>query len=188
MRRLCTAVQVCTLWLLLLAATPVGAELRIGDLDIFLNDHDVTVRVVLLGAIPAAFYEGVHSGIAAHARFTVELWRYSRVLPDRRVMAKSVERSISYNVVTKEYRVTSLKGETRPPYITRELRDAQRVISEVHGLKLLPSSTLDPADVFYVIVRANASLNGENTFLTRLAGTSEQTSRQSDYYTLARIQ
>jgi hypothetical protein len=143
---------------------------------------------VLLGAIPAAFYEGIHSGIAAHAHFTVELWRYSRVWPDRLVMAKSVERNITYNVVTKEYRVTSLKGETRPPYVTRELRDAQRVISEVHGMKLLASSTLDPADVFYIRVRANASLNGENTFLTRLAGTSEQTSRQSDYYTLARIQ
>ena len=37
-------------------------------------------------------------------------------------------------------------------------------------------------------VYADASLNGENTFLTRMAGTAEQTDRQSDYYTLARIQ
>jgi hypothetical protein len=84
--------------------------------------------------------------------------------------------------------VTSLKGENRPPYVTRELRDAQRVLSEVHAMKLLPSSTLDPAEVFYVRVRADASLNGENTFLTRMAGTAEQTSRQSEHYTLSRIQ
>jgi hypothetical protein len=188
MRRLGVLPQVLTLWLVLAAANPVAAELRVGDLDVFLNDHDVTVRVVLLGVIPPAFHEGLHSGIAAHARFTVELWRYSRLWPDRLVMAKNVERSITYNVVTKEYRVTSLKGETRPPYVTRELRDAQRVLSEIGYLKLLPASTLDPDGVFYLRVQADASLNGENTFLARMAGTAEQTIRQSDYYTLSRIQ
>ena len=188
MRRLGAGPHVWALWLLLATANPVAAELRIGDLDIFLNDHDVTVRVVLLGAIPPSFHEGLHSGIAAHARLTVELWRYSWLWPDRLVMAKSVERNLTYNVVTKEYRVTSLKGETRPPYVTRELRDAQRVLSEVPGMKLLPSSTLDPTEVFYVRVQADASLNGENTFLARMAGTAEQTFRQSDYYTLSRIQ
>ena len=188
MRRLVAGSQVCALCLVLVTALPVVAELRIGDLDIFLNDHDVTVRVVLVGAIPVAFSEGLHSGIAAHARFTVELWRYSRLWPDRLVMSKSVERNLTYNVVTKEYRVSSVKGETRPAYVTRELRDAQRVLSELGHLKLMPASSLDPDDVFYVRVRADASLNGENTFLTRMAGTAEQTLRQSDYYTLARIQ
>jgi hypothetical protein len=188
MRRLGGLPQVLTFWLVLAAATPVGAELRVGDLDVYLNDHDITVRVVLLGAIPPAFHEGLHSGIAAHARLTVELWRYSRLWPDRLVMTKSVERNLTYNVVTKEYRVTSLKGESRPAYVTRELRDAQRVLSEMPAMKLLPTSTLDPAAVFYVRVQADASLNGENTFLARMAGTAEQTLRQSDYYTLSRIQ
>jgi len=187
MRRLGTALSLYGLWLLLATALPVAADLRVGDLDVFLNDHDVTVRVVLVGAIPAAFSESVHSGIAAHTRFTVELWRYSR-WRDRLVMARNIERNLTYNVVTKEYRVTSLKGETRPAYVTRELRDAQRVLSELGHVKLMPASTLDPDDVFYIRVHADASLNGENTFLTRMAGTAEQASRQSDYYTLARIQ
>ena len=188
MRRFGAALSAYGLWLLLATVLPVAADLRVGDLDVFLNDHDVTVRVVLVGAIPAAFSESVHSGIAAHARFTVELWRYTRLWRDRLVMAKSIERNLTYNVVTKEYRVTSLKGEARPAYVTRELRDAQRVLSELGHVKLLASSTLDPADVFYIRVHADASLNGENTFLTRMAGTAEQASRQSDYYTLARIQ
>jgi hypothetical protein len=188
MHRFAVPTRLAALCLFLVAATPVAAELRIGDLDIFLNDHDVTVRVVLLGAVPPAFHEGIHSGIAAHTRVTVELWRYTRFLPDRLVMSRSVERSLTYNVVTKEYRVASAKGEARAPYVTRELRDAQRVLSDIGHLKLLPSSTLDPNDVFYVRVYADAALNGENTFLTRMAGTAEQTNRQSDYYTLARIQ
>jgi len=33
-------------------AAPARADLRIGNLDVFLNDFDVTVHVVLFGAVP----------------------------------------------------------------------------------------------------------------------------------------
>jgi hypothetical protein len=39
-----------------------------------------------------------------------------------------------------------------------------------------------------VRVSAESALSGENTFLTRMAGTAEQTFRQSDYRTLQRVQ
>src|SRR2546427_8634745 len=45
--------------LLLAGAAPARADLRISDLDIYLNDHEVTVRVVLLDAIPPTFHEGL---------------------------------------------------------------------------------------------------------------------------------
>ena len=79
-------------------------------------------------------------------------------------------------------------GETRPPYVTRDLRDAQRVLSEVRSLKLTPASTLDPTEVFYIRVLAETALRGENTLLTRMAGTAEQATRQSDFRTIMRVQ
>ena len=94
-----------------------GAELRINELAVFLNDHEVTVHVVLFGAVPDAFQEGIQSGIPAHVRFTVELWQYNRHWRDQRLTVQLVERSLVYNVVTKEFRVTSLKGEVRPVHI-----------------------------------------------------------------------
>ena len=57
---------------------PASAELRISDLDVFLNDHEVTVNVALLGVIPEALNEGIQSGIPAHVRFVIELWQYQR--------------------------------------------------------------------------------------------------------------
>src|SRR5205823_14574276 len=100
----------------------------------------------------------------------------------------TIERQLAYNAVTKEYKVIALKGETHPAYGTRDLRDAQRVFSEVRALKLGPSTALNPAEIFYVRVQAEAALNGENTFVTRMAGTAEQTERQSDYRTVQRMQ
>src|SRR5437667_1817661 len=119
--------------LALAVAAPARAELRISDLAVFLNDHEVTVHVVLLGAVPEAFQEGIQSGIPAHVRVTVELWQYNRYWRDQLLMAKVVERTLVYNVVTKELKVTSLKGEARPVHITRDFRDAHRELSELRG-------------------------------------------------------
>jgi hypothetical protein len=73
-------------------------------------------------------------------------------------------------------------------HVTRDVRDAQRVLSELRGLKMTPASALDPNAVIYVRVNAEAALKGENTVFTRMAGTAEQTSRQSDYRTIQRVQ
>ena len=174
--------------LLLAGAAPAGADLRISDLEIYLNDHEITVRVVLLDAIPPTFHEGLESGIPTHVRFTIELWQYNRLWRDRLVHSVLIERQLAYNTVTKEYKITALKGETQPPYGTRDLRDAQRVFSEVRALKLGPAAALSPTEVFYIRVMAEAALNGENTFVTRMAGTAEQTERQSEYRTIQRMQ
>lgn len=174
--------------LLMTGAAPAGADLRISDLDIYLNDHEVTVRVVLLDAIPPGFHEGLQSGIPTHVRFTIELWQYNRLWRDQLVRSVLIERQLAYNTVTKEYKVITTKGETYPPYATRDLRDAQRVFSEVRALKLGPASALNPTEVFYIRVFAEAALNGENTFVTRMAGTAEQTERQSEYRTIQRMQ
>lgn len=169
-------------------AAPARAELRLSDLAVYLNDHEVTVHVVALGAVPPVFLESIQSGIPAHVRFTIELWQFNRGWRDRLLTTRVVERNLTYNVVTKEWRVTFLKGETRTVYTTRDLRDAQRVLSEVRGTKMTPADELDPGAVIYIRVRAEAALNGENTFLTRLAGTAEQSIMQSDYRTLQRVQ
>ena len=169
-------------------AAPASADLRISDLDVFLNDHELTVNVALLDAIGPGFQEGLQSGIPTHVRFTVELWHYQRYWRDTLLLTKVVERALAFNVVTKEYKVTTVRGEARAPHLTRDLRDAQRVLSEVRGLKLAPAGTVDPAEVIYVRVHAETALNGENSFVTRMAGTAEQTVRQSDYRTLLRVQ
>jgi hypothetical protein len=174
--------------LALVVGEPAGAELRLSDLTVYLNDHEVTVHVVALGALPPTFYESIESGIPAHMRFTIELWQYNRLLPDRLLTRHVVERHVTYNVVAKEFRVSFMRGEAKPVYATRELRDAQRIASEVRAVKLTPAAALPADAVIYVRVRAVTALNGENSFVARMAGTAEQTEMQSEYRTISRVQ
>ena len=44
--------------LALALAAPAHADPRISELEVFLNDHAVTVQVVLLGALPDRVREG----------------------------------------------------------------------------------------------------------------------------------
>ena len=161
---------------LLLAAAPARSELRFSDRpEVFLNDYDLTMHVVLLGAIPPSFHESLKSGIPTHIRFYVELWQYSRFWFNQRLQARTIERQLTYNVVTKEYKVVSTAGEEREPYVTKDLREAQRVASQILGFKLGPASALDPAGLFYVRVRADVSVGGVNSLLARLTGDAEET-------------
>jgi hypothetical protein len=184
--------RVTTLAALLLAGTlalastlPVQAELRVSELDVFLNDHEVTVHAVLLGAIPPEFLEGLHSGIPTRLRIVIELFRYNRFRPDRRVNRAILERALTYNVVTKEYKVSLGPSEIRSPLTTRALRDAERIFSDVRGVKLTPATSLDLAEIYYVRVNAETSLSGDSSWMERMSGMAERTSRQSDYRTLA---
>jgi hypothetical protein len=176
------------LFILAGAAASARAAIRISDLDLSLNHRAVTVHIMALGAVPPAFREGLESGLPAHVRYTVELWQYNRLWRDTLVLTRVVERQLTYNVVSKEYKVVSVTGETRAPYATREIHDAQRLLSEIRDLNLTPPTALDPAEMFYVRVVAAAALNGENTLIGRLAGTAEETSSRSQHRTLPRAQ
>ncbi|MBI3624829.1 MAG: DUF4390 domain-containing protein [Candidatus Rokubacteria bacterium] len=162
---------------LLLAAAPARSELRFSNRpEVFLNDFDLTLQAVLLGAIPPSFHESLKSGIPTHIRFYIELWKYNgRFWPNERLHARTVERQLTYNVVTKEYKVVSTAGEQQEPYVTKDLREAQRVASEIRGLKLGPASALDPSGLYFVQVKADVSLSGVNSFLARLTGDADQT-------------
>lgn len=152
-----------------------AAEIRISNLSVFLNDLDVTVQVVLLGAVPPSLHESLHSGVATHVRFNVELWQYSRFWVERRIQTRAVERQLTYNVLTKEYKVASLAGEQREPYLTKHLREAQRVLSDLRVARLAPSSALDAQELYYVRVRADVSLGGVNSWVARIAGDAAET-------------
>ncbi len=168
--------------------TPAGAEVRISSLSVYLNDFDVTVNMVLFGAIPESLHESLHTGIAVHVRYAVELWQ-SRFWGDRRLQIRTVERQLTYNVLTKEYKVLSLQGEQREPYLTKDLREAQRVISELRVGQVTPAATLDPKALYYVRVRSDVSLGGVNSWFARLTGDAEETPWvQSNLLTVTRSQ
>lgn len=154
-------------------AAAADSELRISNLSVFLNDYDVTVQGVLLGAVPSSLTESLQSGVPVHVRFVVELWQQR--FRDKLLQTRIVERQLTYNPATKEYKVVSLSGEDREPFMSKQLRDAQRVFSELRAGKIAPDAALDPRELYFVRVRADVSLNGVNSWVARFNGEAAET-------------
>jgi hypothetical protein len=92
-------------------------------------------------------------------------------------------------VLTKEYKVISLAGEQREPHGTKDLREAQRVVSEARVHNLAPATALSRWEVYYVRVRSDVSQGGVNSWIARLAGDAEETPWiQSNLLTVHRSQ
>jgi hypothetical protein len=92
-------------------------------------------------------------------------------------------------VLTKEYKVVSLSGEQREPYVTKDVREAQRVVSEARVHNLAPATSLSRFELYYVRVRSDVSQNGVNSWIARFAGDAEETPWvQSSLLTLNRSQ
>jgi hypothetical protein len=156
---------------LLLAAGPAGgagAPFRISNLVVTNSDSVLLVNLVLLGAMPDGIVEGLGTGIPAAVRFQLELWQYSSWWVDRRVVAKLVERQVVYDVLTKEFRVSVVQGEEREPYVTRDVWEAERVLSEIRAFKLTPMSHLNLDDLYYVRVRAEVRSGAPDSSVSRI--------------------
>ena len=136
--------QAVVVALVLLVAEHVWAgPLRISNLVVTNSERTLLVHLVLLGSLPEVIVEGLGTGIPATVRFQVELWQSVSWWVDRRIAAKILERQVVYDVLTKEYRVTAVQGEERDPYVTRDIWEAERVLSDVRGAPALPD--LEPA-------------------------------------------
>jgi hypothetical protein len=169
-RRWPAGILAVALGLLLAAGTAggAGAPFRISNLVVTNSDSILSVNLVLLGAMPDGIVEGLGTGIPAAVRFQLELWQYSSWWVDRRVVAKLVERQVVYDVLTKEFRVSAVQGEEREPYVTRDVWEAERVLSEIRAFKLTPLSHLNLDDLYYVRVRAEVRSGAPDSSVSRI--------------------
>jgi hypothetical protein len=155
--------------LVLLASAPGwAAPLRVSNLVVTDSDQALLVNLVLLGSLPEGVVEGLGTGIPATVRFQVELWQYNSWWFDRRVAVKILERQVVYDVLTKEYRVTAVQGEERDPYVTRDIWEAERVLSEVRGMRLVPITSLRRQDLYFVRARADIRSGAPDASISKI--------------------
>jgi hypothetical protein len=177
----------------LILLAPVGLRAvgppRLSNLVVVNTDGTLLVSVVLLGSLPDGIVEGLGTGIPAAVRFQVELWQYNSWWVDRRVVAKLVERQVVYDVLTKEYRVSGVQGEEREPYVTRNVWEAERVLSELRTLRLAAMPNLKPEELYYVRVRAeirSGAPDASSKILPFVSSRAETSWEQSPLLTLQR--
>lgn len=84
--------------------------------------------------------EGVHNAIPVTFRFYLDLRRVRSYWFNERVVKQVVNHTLSYDPIKQEYQVAF--SEKQQPETTRSLAEAEKMMAELHEIRLAPLNKL----------------------------------------------
>lgn len=97
--------------------------------------------------------EILQSGIPLHFTFYIELNKITEKLPDEQITALTLQHTMTFDTLKESYKVT-IEEEKNKNYSFRYLLEAQRMINEINGAKVIELSQLIPENIYKLKVRA----------------------------------
>ncbi|MGB5232394.1 MAG: DUF4390 domain-containing protein [Desulfoprunum sp.] len=150
------------LLLLMIALTtqglsPAGAEenedAAIVDLTATSSDSHLLLFGSLRNSFTEEMLEGLHSGIPIRFSFFIELHQRTSSMADKLVVARSFTHILTYDILKETYHV-ELEEDRRKIHIFASLLDAQTVLNDLNGVKIIELSQLSPNAVYTLQVKA----------------------------------
>ncbi|MBF0117346.1 MAG: DUF4390 domain-containing protein [Desulfobacterales bacterium] len=117
---------------------------------------DLLIYLNVEGAFKDEMEKAILSGVSATFSFLIKLDRIRSFFPDKEVVDIKVSHAIKYNSLKKEFIVTR-SWENNKPFITSSFKDAQKFISEINGLRIVPVYMLEKGRQYQISVKAELS-------------------------------
>jgi len=114
-------------------------------------------NLILFGTLENSFtsemIEILHSGIPLHFTFYIELNKTTENLPDEQITALTLQHTMEFDTLKENYKVT-LEEANNKIHSFRSLSEAQKVINELNGVKVIQLSQLIPNNLYKLKIRA----------------------------------
>lgn len=95
----------------------------------------------------------LHSGIALKFSFFIELYKTAENWPDEQVIALTFQHIMSYDTLKENYRIT-LEEDNNKVLSFKSLAEAQKVLNELNGAKIIVLQQLIPDNRYKLKIRA----------------------------------
>ncbi|HSO10088.1 MAG TPA: DUF4390 domain-containing protein, partial [Desulfoprunum sp.] len=143
--------RIVLLLLLIALATqglsPAGAEENEDAAIVDLTATGSDTHLLLFGSLRNSFteemLEGLHSGIPIRFSFFIELRQQTSTTADKVVVSRSFAHTLTYDILKETYRV-ELEEDRRQSHTFASLLDAQSVLNDLNGIKVIELSQLSP--------------------------------------------
>jgi hypothetical protein len=147
--------------LLILAAVPglgLGqAKEETGAAITELTATTSDTHLLLFGSLHNSFteemIEGLHSGIPIQFSFFVELHQQTNTWTDKIVASQTFTHTLTYDILRETYRV-ELEEDKRKIHSFTSLLEAENVLNELNGIKVIALSQLVPDSLYTLQVKA----------------------------------
>ncbi|MBB5347561.1 DUF4390 domain-containing protein [Desulfoprunum benzoelyticum] len=152
--------RIVLLLLLIALATqglsPAGAEENEDAAIVDLTATGSDTHLLLFGSLRNSFteemLEGLHSGLPIRFSFFIELRQRTGSTADKVVVSQSFTHTLTYDILKEIYRVEL--EEDRRSHAFASLLDAQSVLNDLNGIKVIELSRLSPDAVYTLQVKA----------------------------------
>jgi hypothetical protein len=152
--RLCAAVVVAIVWLVVPVAWAGDQEAVIEDLEVFSNEENMLVVCRLENVFTEDLEEIILSGIPATFIFHVSFYRNRFLWPDREISSFELRHSLSYDNLKDEFTV-SFSETGREPVVVKRFAEARRLMGNLVDLPVAVLNRLDRGSTYYARVKAS---------------------------------
>lgn len=138
-----------------IANTEVNTERQatINELTATTTESHLIVFGILENSFTSEMIEILHSGIALRFSFFVELYKTTENWPDELIVANNFHHIMTFDTLKENYKVT-LEEDNNTVLSFRSLFEAQKVINEINGAKVVELQQLLPDNKYKLRMRA----------------------------------
>ncbi len=138
-----------------IAGTKVTSDQKaaINELTATTTENSLIVFGTLQNSFTSEMIEILHSGIALRFSFFVELYKTTEKRPEELTTSRTFQHSMTFDTLKETYKVT-LQEDNNKVISFRSLIEAQKVINEINGVKVVDLKQLLPENRYTLRVRA----------------------------------
>lgn len=125
----------------------------IRDLTATTSESHLIVFGTLENSFTSEMIEILHSGIPLRFSFFIELFKTAKNWPDEQIAAINFQHTMIFDTLKENYRV-SLEEDNNKVLTFRSLFEAQKVVNEINGAKVVELNQLIPENSYKLRIRA----------------------------------
>jgi len=130
-------------------------DARLTNIIVTNTSDDLLMYMNVEGAFIDEIKEAILSGVPTTFSFFITLYKVRNLWFDNNLADLKISHTIKYNNLKKEF--TVIKSESNKSVVTQFFGEAQKLMSEIDRLKIVPLSMLEKGSHYQI--RANAELN-----------------------------
>lgn len=114
-------------------------------------------HLLLFGTLENCFnpemIETLHSGIPLRFSFFLELYKKAKKWPEEQILIRKFQHVMTYDTLKENYRIT-LEEDNNRIFSYKSLSEAQKIINEINGARVVELSQLIPDNTYRLKIRA----------------------------------
>lgn len=127
---------------------------KLTDIRITNTPTDILLDLKITGAFSREIQEAIFSGVPTTFSYFILFERNRGIWPNQTLVDVTLTHTIKYNALKKEFAVTRSWDEDGAPIFLRDFTEAGRLMTEIHGFRLVGLDALEQGESYDVRVKA----------------------------------